>query len=425
VLYIFIVTGCSQIVSQKENIYDLSHIPQDVSVYSKGIDKGKISSLEKYQKYYFKPWNVAKINISLGEAMWAYRAFTPKNSYGANLQPLKQDFFDKVTNNSNFDQYSTINKKAVTLRKLNIRAFPTDNVVLRDPNRAGEGFPFDYMQNSTIGANKPIFISHYSKDKKWAFIESSFAYGWVKSKDIVLISKRYADAWQAAKQVFFTQDHSPVTDQDKTFLFQSQIGVMLPLIDADNKSITVLSIDRYKGNKAYFRESTLPKEISHENILDFNANNINKIVNELSKNIYGWGGMYSQRDCSSMLRDFFAPFGVWLPRNSFMQGKVGKVISFKNMTDKEKIETIKKDAIAFETLLYKRGHILLYVGTYNDKIVVFHNTWGVKTKKESKEGRFIIGKPIFSTLKFGSHLHYYDAKASILTQLKSMNIVTQ
>jgi len=268
-------------------------------------------------------------------------------------------------------------------------------------------------------------ISHYSKDKKWAFIESSFAYGWVKSKDIVLISQRYADAWQAAKQVFFTQDNSPVIDQNKTFLFQSQIGVMLPLIEDDNKSITVLSIDRYKGDEAYFRESRLPKEMSHKGILNFNAKNINKIVNDLSKNIYGWGGMYSQRDCSSMVRDFFAPFGIWLPRNSYMQGKVGKVISFKNMTDKEKIETIKKDAIAFETLLYKRGHIVLYVGTYDDKIVVFQNAWGIKTKKDGKAGRFIIGKPIFSTLKVGKNLKYYDDKASILTQLKSMNIVTQ
>jgi hypothetical protein len=108
-----------------------------------------------------------------------------------------------------------------------------------------------------------------------------------------------------------------------------------------------------------------------------------------------------------------------------MQGKVGKVISFKNMTDEEKIETIKKDAIPFETLLYKRGHIVLYVGTYDDKIVVFHNTWGIKTNKDGKEGRFIIGKPIFSTLTVGKHLKYYDDEESILTQLKSMNIVTQ
>jgi cell wall-associated NlpC family hydrolase len=424
-LYIFIITGCSQTVPQKESIYDLSHIPQDVSVYSQGIDKEKISSLEKYQKYYFKPWNVKKINISLDEAMWAYKIFTPKNSYGANLQPLNQSFFDKITENSNFVNYSTVNKKAITLKQLNIRAFPTDDVVLRDPNKAGEGFPFDYMQNSSVGANKPILISHYSKDEKWAFIQSSFAYGWVKSKDIVLISQQHADAWQAAKQVFFTQDHSPVTDQNKAFLFQSQIGVMLPLINDNNKSITVLSIDRYKGDEAYFRQSTLPKEMSHENILDFNAKNINKIINELSTNIYGWGGMYCQRDCSSTLRDFFAPFGIWLPRNSFMQGKVGKVISFKNMTDEEKIETIKKDAIPFETLLYKRGHIVLYVGTYDDKIVVFHNTWGIKTNKDGKEGRFIIGKPIFSTLTVGKHLKYYDDEESILTQLKSMNIVTQ
>jgi len=157
----------------------------------------------------------------------------------------------------------------------------------------------------------------------------------------------------------------------------------------------------------------------------FSVHNIAMILNEVSKVKYGWGGMYGDRDCSSIIRDFFAPFGLWLPRNSYEQSKVGKIISFEGMSDAEKLVLIKEKAVPFETLLYKKGHILLYVGIKNSEPIVFHATWGVKTKKDGKEGRFIIGKPIFSTLELGSNLKDYDKEASILTQLKSMNILTQ
>jgi hypothetical protein len=127
----------------------------------------------------------------------------------------------------------------------------------------------------------------------------------------------------------------------------------------------------------------------------------------------------------STIRDFFAPFGLWLPRNSYQQSKIGKIISIENLSIEDKIKTIKAMAIPFKTLLYKKGHILIYAGIYDGKIVAFHNTWGIKTKKDGVEGRFIIGKMLFSTLNVGSNLKYFDKESSILKNLKSINILTQ
>jgi hypothetical protein len=152
---------------------------------------------------------------------------------------------------------------------------------------------------------------------------------------------------------------------------------------------------------------------------------LSEITKEVSKTNYGWGGMYEQRDCSSMLRDMFTPFGIWLPRNSYQQSKVGKIISLKDMSEEKKIITIKEKAIPFQTLLYKKGHIVLYVGTYNDDIVVFHNTWGIKTKKDGVEGRLIIGRAIFSTLKLGEEQKDYDKSSELLKNMTSMNIITE
>ena len=87
-----------------------------------------------------------------------------------------------------------------------------------------------------------------------------------------------------------------------------------------------------------------------------------------------------------MLMDIYSSFGILLPRNSSKQGAVGKVIDLSKLDDASKIEMIKEKAIPFETFLYKQGHIVLYVGIYNNKIIVFHNKWGIKTKECAKEG---------------------------------------
>ena len=56
-----------------------------------------------------------------------------------------------------------------------------------EPTRPGEGFPFDYNQNSRLKINTPIFVSHLSKDKAWAYIQAAAFGGWVKIQDIAFV----------------------------------------------------------------------------------------------------------------------------------------------------------------------------------------------------------------------------------------------
>jgi len=424
VFVVLFISGCSfKNGVALEQVRDLQEIPQDVSVYTKGLDSGYISSLKSYKESYFKPWHQTQMAAPLDEAMWAYKVFTPQKSYGENLQHIEQQFFDSMLENSNFAAYATLNRPALSLKNLNLRAFPTNRPLFRDPNAAGEGFPFDYLQNSTVGANKPLFVSHYSKDRAWVFVESSFAHGWVKSRDIVFMSKEYIKAWESLQQGFFLKDNSAVTDEKGEFLFYSRIGMMLPLVDENTTTIRLLTVSKYANGEPFFHTSIFTHDIAHSGILAFNETNVNAVIEQLQKMHYGWGGMYGQRDCSSTMRDFFAPFGVWLPRNSSKQAQVGKVISLEGMSDKEKLATIKKEGIAFRTLLYRHGHIVLYVGVYNGKVIVFQNMWGVTTRKDGKAGRFVVGRPVFSTLEIGKYLEFYDEKSSLLSHLTSMNII--
>jgi len=294
-----------------------------------------------------------------------------------------------------------------------------------DPSLAGEGFPFDYIQNSSINPSTPIYISHYSKDKQWVFIFSSFTYGWLKSDEVVVIEDKYTTLWQNAQQVYISQEGVPLLTTTGKPLFDSRIGMLFALIKESEDTFSVLTVTSYKNNQAFFNETKISKNIASKAFLTFNAKNINKIINEVSKTKYGWGGLFEQRDCSSTTMDYFSPFGVYLPRNSSKQSQVGEFINLSNLSNTDKIKMIKDKAVPFKTLLYKKGHILLYVGTYKDDIIVFHNIWGIKTIKDKEEGRFIIGRTVFSTLKIGNNLKYYDKNAELLSNLLSMNIVTR
>jgi len=72
------------------------------------------------------------------------------------------------------------------------------------------------------------------------------------------------------------------------------------------------------------------------------------------------------------------------------------------LTALQKERLIIERGTPFASLLYKPGHIMLYVGTYRGKAVVFHNLWGLKTQVKGKEGRYVIGRSIFSTLDIGN-----------------------
>lgn len=412
-----------ELVETKE-IYDLQRFKQNSWAYLKNISIKDIAvKQEDFERSYFSPWN--KIPTDSKEtAMWPFYAYKYGEMYGENLKLIEEKVFDDIKDNANFDAYKSLNQRAITLKHINIRAFPTSKPMFKDPSVAGEGFPFDYMQNSTISANKPLLISHYSKDKKWAYVFTSFTGGWVFYKDIISIDKKYTDLWQKAKQIFLIKDNVPLYDENGNFLFNSRVGMMLSLIKEDKDSYTVLTVSSYKNHQPNYHKTKIAKNISHKEIMDFNKENIQKIFDEVAKSKYGWGGLYGERDCSSTIRDIYTPFGVWFPRNSYQQSRVGKTISMENLSDKQKIELIKKDAIPFKTLLYKKGHILIYVGTAKGEVVAFHNTWGIKTKNENnEEGRIIVGKSVYSSLTLGSDQRNYDKDAEILKNLLSMNII--
>lgn len=129
------------------------------------------------------------------------------------------------------------------------------------------------------------------------------------------------------------------------------------------------------------------------------------LAGEMMGQIYGWGGLHARRDCSASIRDLFTPFGLWLPRNSSQQAKAGRVIDLCGLSAADKEERIAHIGMPFRTLLWKPGHIMLYIGQYQGRPVMWHTMWGLKTENLwAGEGRHVVGRTVITGLRPGEEL---------------------
>ncbi|EAI5647805.1 glycoside hydrolase [Campylobacter fetus] len=411
VLVLFFV-GCAPKIDQipqPEPILSLK-FEQNASILpdlGKSIKANKFELLSKF----FSVWN-DEIKESKNELMWAFNIY--KNSpnkkyYGESKLPRSDEWFLAQKNNANFDKFKSILQPAITIANTEVRDFPTIEKLFLDPSKAGEGYPFDYLQESVLGAFHPLLVSHFSKDGAWAFVKSDSLWGFVRSKDIKLLTKSEADEFQRYKFAVFTKDNEAIKDENGNFLFYSRIGSIFPYDSEDYFSF------KFKNN------FTISKEYAKQ-FQTINSQNLKTTLNELLGQNYGWGGENKLRDCSLFIKDYFSSFGVWLPRNSKAQGQIGRVINLKNLTNNEKKDMIKKYAIPFLTLLYMPGHIMIYAGDINGTLTSVHDSWGIKTKDN---GRAMIGKIAITDLEIGKGNESISDEALLLSKITSMNIIIQ
>jgi hypothetical protein len=140
---------------------------------------------------------------------------------------------------------------------------------------------------------------------------------------------------------------------------------------------------------------------------------------------YGWGDLYGNRDCSGTVKDLFAPFGLWLPRNSSKQAQVGEVISLEDLTPRQREERLLQEGIPFVTLVRLPGHIMLYLGEYEGRAALLHTLWGVRTRTlAGREGRWLVGKTVITGLAPGMEQDgFFLSISALLERVESMNIL--
>ncbi len=403
----------------RNDVADTLEIEQNTESFAQNITP--MSGYEQlqyddvYNSKFFEPWSLIEMDLTQMEKTWQFK-YAKEKTYRRSGRRIPKKWFSYQIKNSNFSRYNSVAQPAITIKHTDLKLYPSKLEIFYNPKRTGEGFPFDYNQNSAIYINTPIFVSHYSKDKKWVYVKSSFAFGWIKSSDMAFVSSDF--------QQQFQNDKYSITVTDNLSLVEDGIDVSLV------KMGTVFPMDKITDEYLYAgkdsngyatikRFSPLDINLIARKPIKFNAFNIAHISNQLVGEPYGWGGKLQARDCSSLTRDFFAPFGIYLPRNSSQQAKEssGSYMSLSGLNEKEKQETILSSAKPFRTLLYVPGHIMLYLGQRDGQPVILHNYWGVRLKSGKKR---VMGRAIITTTKIGDERSNVKKDAMLSKTLKGV-----
>ncbi|RXK14185.1 hypothetical protein CP965_01690 [Halarcobacter mediterraneus] len=417
IFFILTFTACS---NKNIQINDLKIYSQEPSIYLKDevtFNNQNLYNTRFFQKY-FEVWNKPSMNITKRGATWGF-SYAKQDIYLQNFSKASKEWFDIHIKNSNFNDFKKELKKAITIKNSNIRVFPTNEMMFHNPYKEGEGFPFDYNQNSHLKINTPILVSHFSKDKAWAYIKAPSFYGWIPINNIAFVDKNFINKFKTNNYAITIKDK--INIYDNFFIENLQLGTILPY-----KKNSFYIAKKDKNHKAYLTKIKIDSKNISLKPLVFKKENIEKIAKELIEEQYGWGGLFGFRDCSSFTQDFFTTFGIYLHRNSKQQTKNGKYLKINDLSNQEKKDFILKNAKPFKTLVYLKGHIMLYVGEKNNEPLVMHNVWGVKTKDFlNNKGRNIIGKNIISSLEFGKELKNYSNEDNVLSKIEGIVILDE
>ncbi len=368
----------------------------------------------RYDLAYFYPWRQTRPKHGIESVLWGFGAYEKKKIFGENRRPRASGWFEKQRGNSNESSFGTENRRAIAVCEADLRVFPTSDPLFYDFGIPGEGYPFDYVQNSSVKPGEPLFVSHRSSDGAWAFVDTPNAYGWIDIRRIALMTSADVGMFMVSRRAIVLTDGLPLTGEDGAYLGRGKTGTQLPLLGTDllRGRLRVRVPLRHHDGTLRIGSAGLPMSDAVCAPLPLTQWNGAVVAAAFLAEPYGWGGLNGRRDCSALVMDFFIPFGIWMPRNSREQAGSGRRIDLAGKSFEEKERTLAEEGIPFRTLVAMPGHIMLYIGEQHGRPLVLHNMWGVRTIERGRSGRRIVGKSVITTLAPGMELPERDGLLS-------------
>jgi hypothetical protein len=373
--------------------------------------------------YYFSPWENPFLAFSPEELCEKEKKRLEKcfkkPGWGLNKHPHTTDFITAISNNMALATFPNRQQPAMVVRATNLRGLPCSNLSFSSPG-PGQGYPFDNWQESLLSPNEPVYVLHRSQDEAWNFvITGSHICGWVQRNDIAYTTPEFIVQWKTGQYITPLCDNVPVAGN--TLAPLARVGQLIPLAQQQNSTdnYQVLTVGANLEGYAAAKISTICKEDTVVMPLLATPNNMARMANSLMGQPYGWGGAEGYRDCSSILKDLFMPFGIWLPRDSGPQSKTGTFVSLEGLKNEQKEKVIREQGVPFFSLIWMPGHITLYLGEKEGKAYVYNDLWGLRTHSlTGKEGRAILGKTVIMPLDLGKE--YSNIKYSLLDKSKGL-----
>ena len=396
-----LLAGC---MAAAPGIADLQTYPQRASAYLRPAAGGGalVAAAEQdalaadYLCRFFEPWDRSAASLDAAWAFWGVSDYRPDEGYSENLLPWPLADWEALVAAQRISAYPSLARPAITVRNVDLRVFPTRRPFFRNPARPGEGFPFDYFQNSALWAGTPLLVTHRSADGAWYLVEAGLTHGWLPADALAWADEAFRSSYRRGAFAALLADGVTLCDQNGGFLAEGRLGALFPLAGQVDERLRLLVPVRDADGRATVRTATLPLTGAAPFPLPLQAQLLADLADGLLGQPYGWGGLYGDRDCSATLHDLFTPFGLWLPRNSQQQAEeAGRFVDLAGLPPAQKRSRLLAEGVPFYTLLSFPGHIGLYLGPdpESGEPLLLHNLWGVRTVAwNGREGRALVGR---------------------------------
>jgi len=401
-LFLVFLVGCA---ARDNRIADLAELPQAPSWYAARVPGADWQIRPGFQKglarewrgLWFAPWFEPDPQAGAEHIRADGEKFLEAPGYGENLLARQKPYYRALIKNSSWENYPNAGWRGITIGPADLRLLPSARPVYSAPE-AGEGFPFDRVQQTSLPPNTPIFVHHQTKDRAWLLVQSPLAWGWLEASRAARMAQPEIREWTEPRQLAITGQEANIYDLQGRHLFQASLGSVLPLVgQQDGRWLALCAVSDPKG-RAVLLTAQVNKEEAEPFPIALSAVKVAGLAENLMGQAYGWGGLFGDRDCSALVRDLFAAFGLWLPRNSTDQAhEGGRFIDLSGLGPEAKKRAILREGIPFLTLIWMQGHIMLYVGVWQGEPLVLQNIWALRTNNN----RGTIGRAVITTLEPG------------------------
>lgn len=290
------------------------------------------------------------------------------NSNGTRSE-VKSEYYTVLRRNLNINgiyEKNDISYGIVTLRS-SLRTFPTDDALFSSSTS-----PYDRFQESVVLPFEPVAVLHTSTDGKWYFIRMYNYEGWIRKENVALTSEDIIDLYESNPNFIVIQEpkaHMLYSDREL------DMGIKFPLVSINEYTYTVLCPQTDNSGCLTFTFGYIKKEDASVGYLSYTEKNVLTQAGKFIGEPYSWGGMGGYRDCSSLMMDIYRSMGIKLRRNTDQQETMSPESIFVgslNISEKQ----VQLDSLPACTMIFMDGHVMLYMGKYDQKYYILHDTPG-------------------------------------------------
>lgn len=269
-------------------------------------------------------------------------------------------------------------------------------------------------QITVLLPNEPVVIVRESLCKEWYYLYARNAAGWVRKDCIADCGGSDCDIQQRnGRQPDFyvitaSRWRTECNPKDKCV---SQIPLYMGTIlkKCNGKEFAgfpyngnIAALFPVKNQNGQYEERAIQLTQAAGAVCGFlpcTAENILKLAFSMLGEVYGWGGSLDSRDCSMMVHDIFACFGICLPKDTTGLQSLKGLDIFMDLTsyskeEKEQILTRLRPG----AVLGFPGHVMIYLGKTGQDYYVISQTGHFYQKTDTGFEKVTVNSCVVNSL---------------------------